>query len=134
MSVDDPSNYGSVYVFNCYNEGISHFSVAGTDVGTIGGWSKGSSGQPAKYTPASLAVPRSKHQGDTPGTFAIGPNPIQPTWDSFFGTGDVTIPDASVISLDDDLVLFICLDTAVLLDTRGHKQGEWPIKIQTAKQ
>ena len=58
------NGYGNVYVFNCYNEPISAFAVAGQSAGRIPGWSNGGGGQ-TPYTPAGLRVPRAK--SNTPG-------------------------------------------------------------------
>jgi hypothetical protein len=122
-------NGPSVYVFNCYNEPISGFTVGGSQVGDIPGSSSGS-GQAARYTPAGLPVPRSRHPD--PGSFAIGNNQVSSPWDSFLGTATITIPDpsSSGISLDDDLILFLALNQAMLLTTRGFVKATFQVTLQ----
>jgi hypothetical protein len=120
------ANGGSVYVFNCYNEPISSLTVAGAAVGSIDSWS--TRGQ-TLYTPAERAVPRTRNP--SPGSFVNGNNAVRIPWDSFTGTTTVTIPDGSSgISLDDDLILFLAINQAMLLTTRGRVQSTFPVTVQ----
>jgi hypothetical protein len=124
--VGGQANGGSVYVFNCYNEPISALAVAGAAVGGIDSWS--TRGQ-TLYTPAERAVQRSR--SPNPGSFANGNNAVRIPWDSFTGTTTVTIPDASSgISIDDDLILFLTINQAILLTTRGRVQSTFPVNVQ----
>jgi hypothetical protein len=108
----------NVYVFNCYNEPITKFLVGGNAAGDIAGWSTTAT---TKYTPSLLVVPRSKFPQDDKATFAVGDNDIRVPWDSFTGTTTITIPDPTKqsISLDDDLILFVTRNEAILMTTRG---------------
>ena len=113
----------NVYVFNCYNEPINALSVQfGTPV-TIAGY--GSS--PTKYTPAGTAGPRAK--GLAAGVFGVGANNLTAAWDSGTGTCTVVIPSPPNFSVDDDLILFIMLNKAVLADTRGHVLGTFDVSF-----
>lgn len=118
---------GKVYVFNCYNEPVTAMSVAGYAVGNVAPWSEGGTEKPLKYTPNGLAIKRSKYP--TQECFAIGENAFLVPWDSFTGTTSVKIPDpsSSGISLDDDLILFVCTNEAVLLTTRGYVVEQFPM-------
>ena len=113
-------NGPSVYVFNCLNEPITGLAVAGYKVGNIPDWSDGRSGPATRYTPAGLPVPRSEFP-TSEGTFAIGDNAVSSPWDSYIGRATITIPDprSTGVSLDDDLILFLASNEAMLLTTRG---------------
>jgi hypothetical protein len=104
---------GSVYVFNCYNEPASTFSVGGFSAGGIPAWNR-------SYQPESLSLRRIKH-GDqrTAAQFAFGDNSCLIVWDSFSATTTVSIPTSGV-SLDDDLILYVCTNQSMLLNTRGY--------------
>lgn len=133
--MSDTANVTSkVTVFNCYNEQISKLSVGGYSAGDIKPWSDGSSGNPPKYTPSSIAVPRTKNSDDNNPTFAIGDNQVIVPWDSFKGTLTVTIPDpkSTDVSLDDDLMLFITRNNAILVTQRGYEKGSFPVSLQSA--
>jgi hypothetical protein len=121
----------NVYVFNCYNEPITKLLVGGNSAGDIAGWSTVAG---TKYTAAELAVPRSKYPDDAKATFAIGDNDIRVPWDSFTGTATVAIPNptSSPISLDDDLILFITRNEAILMTTRGFVQDTFKVLLKNA--
>jgi hypothetical protein len=116
---------GSVYVFNAYNEPVGSLSVSGGSAGTIAAWS---SGGRDKYTPASLSVPRSRSK--TGGQFANGDNPVVASWDSFTGRTTVKIPGFDQgVSLDDDLILFLTTNKAILESTRGRVLDIFPVSL-----
>jgi hypothetical protein len=116
---------GSVYVFNAYNEPVGSLSVSGGSAGTIAAWSNGGRD---KYTPASLSVPRSRNK--TPGQFATGDNPVRIAWDSFTGTATIKVPGFDQgVSLDDDLILFLATNKAILETTRGSVVGTFDVSL-----
>ena len=107
---------GKVYVFNSYNEPITNLSVSGYNAGSIAGWG-------TDYKPDVINVPRAKHSDDeSTAAFAIGDNPMIIPWDSFQAAAKVTIPNpaASNVSLDDDLILYLMVNKAILVTTRGY--------------
>ncbi|CAD7717980.1 hypothetical protein LMG31884_27200 [Xanthomonas hydrangeae] len=105
---------GKVTVFNSYNEPITSLLVTNNNAGNIAGWAAGPT--PPLYTPSSLAVPRSKYPS-TSAVFAYGDNTLVFPWDSRTGHATVTISQDS--SLDDDLILYITQNKAILLTARG---------------
>jgi hypothetical protein len=113
---------GSVTVFNSYNEPVTQLSVGGYSAGDIAGWSKGPT--PPLFTPSALVVPRSKSP-ETKATFAIGPNLVIVNWNSFVVKYTVVVPDprSSGISLDDDLILYLTVNEAILVTARGFVIG-----------
>lgn len=119
---------GDVYVFNCYNEPINTFNIANLNAGSIPGWSATAA---TLYTPAELKVPRTKYPADDKATFAIGSNQVAALWDSFTGSTDVEIPDPkdSDVSLDDDLILFLTKNEAILLTTRGFVKNTFKVNL-----
>jgi hypothetical protein len=119
---------GTVTVFNCYNEPITSLSVSGNGVGDVAAASDGSSGKPPKYTPSGKAIPRSKHSEQ--GKFAIGDNPVQIPWNSFTGTTTIQIPNPTTapVSLDDDLVLYVTTNKAILVLSRGYVFNTFDVK------
>lgn len=106
---------GKVYVFNSYNESVSQLLVHQNDAGAIPGWE---SGDTNKYSPQSVAVTRSEYPSDSEASFSYGSNDLSIRWTSYNGTTTISIPDSS--SLVDDLIVYITLDKAILMDTRGH--------------
>src|SRR5215217_502754 len=119
MSQGASTQLGTVHVFNSFNEPISALSVSGYNGGAIDGWSS----TPATlYTPAQLSVPPVLHQSDaTSAAFAVGNNPVIISWVSFRSSVTVTIPNpASGVSLLDDLILYLTVNKAILLTTRGY--------------
>ena len=120
---------GKVYVFNSYNEKITGLSVSGYAAGDIPGWADGT-GSATKYTPSGLAVERVKDIGSS-AAFAIGDNAVVVPWDSFRGQVTVTIPDPkhSDVSLDDDLILYLTKNEAILLTTRGFVNATFPVSL-----
>lgn len=120
---------GNVYVFNLYNEPITNLAVAGYTAGSVNGYANGSTGTPI-YTPASLAVPRSKSPGGS-ASFAIGDNPVVIPWDSFLGRVTITTPDPTryPISLNDPLILLLAVSHAILLTTRGYLLSTFPVQL-----
>jgi hypothetical protein len=119
-----------VYVFNCYHEPVTGLSVGGHAAGDIPGYADGSAPPPPIYTPASLAVPRSKGQ-ESSATFAIGPNTLLVPWDSFRGQATIAVPDPAKqhISLADPLLLFLAVNDAILLTTRGYVVQQFPMTL-----
>ena len=105
---------GKVTVFNSYNESITNLLVANNNAGNIGGWATGPT--PPLYTPSSLAVPRSKYPAST-AVFAYGDNPLVFPWNSRTGKTTVNIPTET--SLDDDLIVYLTQNQAILLTARG---------------
>ncbi len=107
---------GNITVFNSYNEPVTQLSVGGYAAGDIAGWSQTA----PRYTPSQLVVARSKDRG-TKASFAIGANQVSIPWNSFTGLCTVKIPDpeTSPVSLDDDLILYLTVNKAFLLTTRG---------------
>jgi hypothetical protein len=127
---------GKVYVFNCFNEPITGLSVAGYSVGNIPQWADGT-GKAIKYTPEGMTVERSKYP--TQKDFAIGENSLLVPWDSFTGSTTVVIPDPkpqekNSVSLDDDLILFLCTNEAILLTTRGFVLNTFPMQLQASEE
>lgn len=121
----------TVTVFNSYNEPISGLSVSGYNAGPIAGWSDGT--KSAKYTPSALAVPRSKHEESGKATFATDKdNPVHIPWNSFTGDCVVTMPDpkSDPVSLDDDLILYLTKNQAILVTTRGFVINTFAIGLQ----
>lgn len=118
---------GNVYVFNCYNEPINTLSVQYGAVGSVPGYSAGPT--PPEYTPGTTKVPRSSPLAG--GKFGVGANIVTAAWDGFTGTVTVTIPDPKVgpVSIDDDLVLFVMVNQAVLVTTRGYVMGTFPVTL-----
>jgi hypothetical protein len=113
----------------CYNEPVHRLTVDGNDVGNIAPWSEGGANRPAKYTPASLTVPRSKNP--EPKSFAIGNNRLSAQWDSFTGTASIKIPDLREVSLDEDLLLFLALDEATMMNVHGYVMARFPVSRQS---
>jgi len=109
---------GKVTVFNSYNEPITNMLVANNVAGNIGGWSPGPT--PPQYTPSALTVPRSKYPATT-AVFAYGDNAMVFPWNSRTGHTTVSIPLDS--SLDDDLILYLTQNLAILLTARGVVMG-----------
>jgi hypothetical protein len=105
---------GKVTVFNSYNEPIVHMLVANLDAGNIGGWAVGPT--PPQFTPSAGTVPRSKYPSTT-AVFAYGDNPMVFPWNS--RTGHTTVSISVDISLDDDLILYLTQNLAILLTARG---------------
>ena len=121
----------NVYVFNLYNEPVTNLSVAGYNAGNIDGYATGTVPPNVPiYTPASLAVPRSKNPGTT-ASFAIGDNAMVIPGDSFRGTTTVTIPNPAVspVSLNDPLILYLTRNDAVLVTDRGYVLGQFPVAL-----
>jgi hypothetical protein len=119
---------GKVTVFNCYNEPVHRLTIDGDDVGNIAQWSEGGANRPAKYTPASLTVPRSKNP--EPKSFAIGNNRLSAVWNSFTGTATIKIPDPNEVSLMDDLLLFLAINEATMMSTRGYVIARFSVDRQ----
>jgi|SRR3954447_13173576 len=119
---------GTVTVFNCYNEPITSLSVSGNGVGDIPPASPGGDGKPLKYTPSGKAIPRSKHAEQ--GKFAIGDNAVQIPWNSFTGTTTITIPNPTTapVSLDDNLILYVTTNKAILVLERGFVLQTFDVK------
>jgi hypothetical protein len=117
-----------VYVFNCFNEPITGLSVAGYAAGNIAAYADGKTTVPI-YTPSSLAVPRSKAP-ESKATFAIGDNLLVAPWVSFRGNATIKIPDPTKgVSLSDPLLLFLAVNKAILLTTRGYVLEEFPMTL-----
>jgi len=121
-----PTNYGTVHVFNSYNEPVTGLSVSGYSAGNIDGWAASGATQ---YTPNQVSVPRCKYQGEVSGpAFAIGDNPVVIPWVSFRAAATITIPPPqSGVSLMDDLILYLTVNTAILVTTRGYVLNTFPI-------
>jgi hypothetical protein len=121
----------NVYVFNLYNEPVTGLSVAGYAAGSVPGYATGTvpAGVPV-YTPASLAVPRTK-SAESGASFSIGDNSIVVPWDSFRGEATITIPDPAVypVSLTDPLILYLTRNDAVLMTARGYVVGQFPVAL-----
>jgi hypothetical protein len=119
---------GKVTVFNCYSEPIDRLLVNGDSVGDIAAWSEGGANRPPKYTPASLTVPRSK--APEPKSIAIGDNDFRIDWGSFDGRSTILVPSPaqSPITLNDDLLLFVAINEATLMDDRGFVWGRAPVR------
>jgi len=116
-----PDNYGTVYVFNCYNEPITNLSVSGYNAGNISGWEE--SDKSVMYTPNEMQVPRSKHGDDlTSAAFAIGANAVIIPWVSFQANTTVNIPNPAIspVSLMDNLILYLTVNKAILMTNRGY--------------
>ena len=105
---------GKVVVFNSYNEPITGLLVANNVAGNIAGWAVGPT--PPQYTPSALSVPRSKYPATT-AVFAYGKNTLIFPWNS--RTGNTTVDIPLEISLDDDLLLYLTQNQAILLTARG---------------
>ncbi len=110
---------GKVYVFNSYNEAISSLSIHGYAAGSIKAWAAKTTENP--YQPCALEVGRVRHADELSSAgFAYGDNQIVIPWDSFQGTATIKIPSpADRVSGDDDLILYVCVNKAILLDARG---------------
>jgi len=120
---------GSVYVFNLYSEPISNLMVNGSPAGSIGGYATGAGGTPI-YTPASLAVPRTRYASGS-AAFALGGNAVMVPWDSFQGALTVTMPDPSQspVGLNDPLLLLVAVNEAMLMTTRGYLLSTFPVQL-----
>jgi hypothetical protein len=130
-SVDaPPSNYGKVYVFNCYNEPISSLKIREEDLGGIPAWSQGKEKEALKYTPNGITVLRSKNV--EPKCFSVGTNKLFILWASFTGTTKIEVPSPveSEVSLEDDLILFLCKNETFLLTKRGGVVGTSKIELE----
>lgn len=124
---------GKVYCFNCYNEPISQLNVNGLSAGGVSGWATSGAGI---YTPASVAIARVRH-GDGQSSPAFPndqPTPLRIDWDSFTVQTTINLTNLPSISLEDDLILYIALNQATLITTRGfvllsqphsHRGGGW---------
>jgi hypothetical protein len=126
------NGYGSVYVFNCFDEPVTALSVGGYGAGDILASSSGGGGLPGRYTPGGgLQVPRSLRPGNQQ-QFAVGNNAVEIPWDSFLGFATITVPDprTSQISLDDDLVLLLATNSAMLLTTRGSVVATFRVNVR----
>jgi hypothetical protein len=121
---------GNVYVFDLFNEPITGFAVAGKSAGTINAWSPPYASERTPYTPAQLRVPRAK--STSPGQSAIGDNAVSIPWESFTGRATIKIPDpaSSAVSLNDDLILFVATNQAILLTTRGQVHATFNVTLQ----
>lgn len=120
---------GRMTVFNVYSEPVNGLAVAGDRVGSIAGVSDGRPNLPPRYTPASIVVPRSKAR--QPGAFAIGDNDVLIPWDSFLGSATVRVPDPrdGVVSVDDDLWLYLATNRVTLITTRGYVLDTFPVRL-----
>jgi hypothetical protein len=118
----------NVYLFNLYSEPISNLTIDGCPAGSIAGYGNGG-GTPI-YTPASLAVPRTRYPSGS-AEFALGANIVVLPWDSFRGTVTVTIPDPaqSPVGLNDPLLLLLAVNSAMLLSTRGQLLSSFPVQL-----
>jgi hypothetical protein len=107
---------GNVYCFNSFNE-PANLNVNGFAATQIPGWQ--ATGQTI-YTPQAIPIPRVKHTGDaTAASFGNdAPNQVRIQWVSYTGNTTITIP-GSHSSLLDDLILYLTLNKAILMDTRG---------------
>jgi len=120
---------GNVYLFNLFSEPISNLAVNGFAAGSIGGYANGGTGTPI-YTPASLAVPRTRYPADS-AAFTIGANSVILPWDSFRGITMVNIPDPAQtpVSLNDPLLLLVAVNEAMLMTTRGLLLSTFPVQL-----
>jgi len=106
---------GNVMVFNIYNEPVTNLLVGNNNAGNIAGWATGPN--PPQYTPSGLPVKRTKYPSDESASFAYGDNPMVFPWHSRTGKTTVNIPVST--SLDDDLILYLSQNEAILLTARG---------------
>ena len=120
---------GTVTVFNSYNEPVTNLLVANNVAGNIAGWAAGPS--PSKYTPSALSVARSKYPQTTP-VFAYGDNRVVIPWNSYTGNTTISIP--ATTSVDDDLILYLTLNQAVLLTARGMVLSITPVSTSLSGQ
>ena len=63
-------------------------------------------------------------------SFAIGSNRLSSQWNSFTATATIEIPDPSQVSLNDDLLLFLAINEATMLTTRGYVIAKFPVSRQ----
>jgi hypothetical protein len=112
---------GKVTVFNCSSES-AQLQVSSGQAGAIAALSQGAG---ASYTPGSITVGRSG--SPSPGAFAQGSNPVVILWDSMTGSTTVDVP-AGIVSLDDDLLLFVTSNQAFLVTTRGYTVGTFAVQ------
>jgi hypothetical protein len=118
---------GNVYCFNSFNE-PANLNVNSFPASTqIPGWQ--ATGQTI-YTPQAIPIPRVKHTGDaTAACFGNdAPNPVRIQWVSYTGNTTITIP-GSQSSLLDDLIVYLTLNKAILMNTRGFVLDTQDIKL-----
>jgi hypothetical protein len=120
--------YGNVYVFNCFNE-KAQISVTGYSAGPIAAWQSVTGSNP--YQPSAVTVPRIKHNDERSGAaFADdGGNSLNVGWDSGICNGiPIDIPTTG-LSIDEDLVLYITHNQAILLRFDGFVLGQQPLTV-----
>ena len=123
---------GKVSVFNLYNEPISGLSVSGYSAGNIAGYNPPTS-SPA-YQPGALGtpVPRAAHAGSA-AMFITGDNALIIPWESFTGTVTINMPDPtkSQVSIDDDLIVYLATNLALVVTTRGYVLSSPDVALAT---
>jgi hypothetical protein len=130
----EPDGGGSVYVFNCCAEAVTGLALNDSAAGGIAP-SAGYGDQPMLYTPSGLQVPRSQNPTALP-QFVLGDNPLEIAWESVTGFTTVTIPgpNGGQVGLDDDLILFIAFNSAMLMATRAYLLATFQISLQESRE
>lgn len=125
---------GKVSVFNLYNEPISGLSVSGYSAGNVAGYNPPTS-SPA-YQPGALATPvsRAAHAGSS-ALFVTGDNNVIIPWESFTGTVTITMPDPTKtqVSIDDDLIIYLATNLALVVTTRGFVLSSPDVTLATGE-
>jgi hypothetical protein len=107
---------GNVYCFNSFNEPANLSANGNAAASPIPGWQASGA---TIYTPQAIAVPRVKHTDDATSA-AFGndkPNAVRIQWVTYTGSTSITIPPEQ--SLLDNLILYLTLNKAILMNTRG---------------
>ena len=121
---------GTVTLFNCQNETLGALSVGGFMGGSVAGWPFSGA---SMYQPQSIRLPRIRSGNDrTSAAFAYGDNPCQAQWDSVAARFTITVPapgSPTPVSLDDDLIVYLTLNQAILLTARAFVIGNFPVQM-----
>ena len=122
-----------VYVFNCYHEPITGLSVGGHAARRHPRVRRRERTAAADLHAGEPGGPRSKGQ-ESSATFAIGPNTLLVPWDSFRGQATIAVPDPAKqhIGLADPLLLFLAVNDAILLTTRGYVVEQFPMTLMNS--
>lgn len=125
--VRSQEDYGKVYVFNCYNESINILNVNERPADSITGWS---TSVETKYTPNRIFVQRcnSIDQSGGKAAFLWDGNPVHIEWDTYPNKRADVVIAKDRVSIDDDLILYLTVNKAILMDTRGFVLGVFEIQ------
>jgi len=114
------NGFGDVYIFNLYVSDITKISLNGQN--SAGAINAPSPVSPIPYEPRQLMVSRTNLNANqlNSSLFVQGDNTVTVDYFGQSWTTTITISDQTKTSLQNDLSLYICYQTAWLLDTFGN--------------